>query len=134
MAFSAAIWVSSGQERLSRGAMGSGSVGLPAEALIGLERVTVLIDLFVEAEDLLVEGLLGRPPDWMQRRGFTGFADVLQNPLDGCGLGHEGHDPNRTATARADQRRDLKDTGEQDSPQVAVGGPRARRRWGGVRR
>jgi len=44
-----------------RGAMGLGSVPLPAQALIGLELVTVLIDIIVEADDLGVESLLGQP-------------------------------------------------------------------------
>ncbi len=44
-----------------RGAMGLGSVPLPGQALIGLELVTVLVDIFVDARGL-VEGRLGRPP------------------------------------------------------------------------
>ena len=56
----AAIWLSGGRGRFSRGAMGLGSVPLPGQALIGLELVTVLVEVFVEA-DALVEGLLGRP-------------------------------------------------------------------------
>ena len=41
--------------------MGLASVPLPALALIGLELVAVLVEVFVEADGLGVEGLLRRP-------------------------------------------------------------------------
>ena len=51
------IWVRGGRGRFSRGAMGS--VPLPALALIGLELVAVLVEVFVEADGLVRKDLIG---------------------------------------------------------------------------
>ena len=51
-------------------------VPLPGQALIGLEWVTVLVEVLVKADRGVLEGLLGGPSGWMQPRRFMGFADV----------------------------------------------------------
>jgi len=48
--------------RSSRGARGLAFMPLPAQALIGLKLVTVLVDLFVETPDLVREELIRWPP------------------------------------------------------------------------
>jgi len=55
------VSVGSGRGGFSRGALGLASVPLPFQALIGLELVTVLVDLFVEADGLVREELIRRP-------------------------------------------------------------------------
>ena len=58
------------------------TVPLPAQALIGLELVTVLVGVFVEADGLVREDLIGRPPGRTQGRRRMGFADVLESETE----------------------------------------------------
>jgi hypothetical protein len=94
MAFSGATRRAAGEAGPPGEAMGLVSVPLPAQALIGLELVTVLVEVFVEADGLVREDLIGRPPGQTQDRGRMGFADVLENLLYGRRRGDEGDDPN----------------------------------------
>ena len=71
---------------------------LPGQPLIELNPVVILIEVFVE-EDLLISVDPVRWSAWRMDGGWLmGFADVVQDLVDGGGLGNERDDAHRRPT------------------------------------
>ena len=99
--------------------------------MIEVDLVAVLIEVFVE-EDLLISV---DPVGWSSGRmdgwWLMGFADVVQDLVDGGGLGNERDDAHRRPTDGAGEWEGLIDAGDEHGPQVGV--RRASRGFGWIR-